>query len=69
MDERAVAAALARLVGPDGSPVVTADWAQVSRTFTLPSDVADGRLDICWDMNPGDRAWIDDVTLHCDTCR
>ncbi|MCL4368646.1 MAG: carbohydrate binding domain-containing protein [Actinobacteria bacterium] len=41
----------------------TNDWTQVVATFTTPSGYASGRLDVQWQLNAGDVAWIDDVAL------
>ena len=46
----------------------TTDWTQVSVTFTLPSTFSRGRLDVYWSLRPGDRAWVDDVSLRCVSC-
>ncbi|MCC7367706.1 MAG: VCBS repeat-containing protein [Chloroflexi bacterium] len=46
----------------------TIDWTQVSQQLTLPAGFTSGRLDVYWNMRPGDRAWVDDVALVCLTC-
>ena len=65
-----------RYARPDGGIVPynsqtvngTVDWTRISRTFTLPRDFTVGRLDVYWNMKPGDRAWVDDVELRCLSC-
>jgi hypothetical protein len=42
----------------------TADWTQISATFTTSADITEGRLDIMWDLRSGETAWIDDVSLQ-----
>lgn len=41
----------------------TTDWTQYTKTFTTPNDYIGGRLDMCWELNAGGEAWIDDVYL------
>jgi hypothetical protein len=51
--------------GPVGTSVTkekgTADWTQLSVTFTAPANTVGGRVDVLWDFKAGDRAWFDDV--------
>ncbi|MFN8633898.1 MAG: carbohydrate binding domain-containing protein [Chloroflexota bacterium] len=44
------------------------DWTQVSTTFTASPNVQSSRVDVFWDFQAGDRAWVDDVALQCLTC-
>ncbi|MCL4535449.1 MAG: carbohydrate binding domain-containing protein [Bacteroidetes bacterium] len=41
----------------------TRDWTRITTTFTTPSSYSSGRLDVQWELNSGDVAWIDDVSL------
>ena len=46
----------------------TADWTPLTVTFTAPAATAGGRVDLLWEFNAGDRAWLDDVQLRCTSC-
>jgi hypothetical protein len=42
----------------------TADWTQVIRNFTVPTDHVGGRLDLMWEIpGTGDAVWFDDISL------
>jgi hypothetical protein len=46
----------------------TADWTLLTVSFTAPATTAGGRVDVLWDFNAGDRAWLDDIQLLCTSC-
>ncbi|GAC1651464.1 MAG: hypothetical protein NVS4B8_26440 [Herpetosiphon sp.] len=41
----------------------TLDWIRTVAYFTTPANYASGRFDLVWNLNAGERAWIDDVSL------
>ncbi len=46
----------------------TADWTQLTTSFTAPANTVAGRVDLVWDLHAGDKGWFDDVQLVCSTC-
>jgi len=49
----------------DSTPRVsgTKDWTEMKISFVAPSTYVSGKLDILMDLNSGDTAWVDDVSL------
>ncbi len=43
----------------------TADWTQLTTSFTAPANTVAGRVDLVWDLHAGDKGWFDDVQLVC----
>lgn len=41
----------------------TSDWKEVKIIFTTPVDYVSGRLDILWELQNGDLAWVDDLSI------
>ncbi len=41
----------------------TQDWTKVSTTFRTPASVSNGKVDIVWQLVPGDSIWVDDVSI------
>jgi len=41
----------------------TRDWTQIQTTFTTPPNYVNGRLDILMDLESGEVAWVEDVSL------
>jgi hypothetical protein len=46
----------------------TSDWKKVSYSFRSPAEYEAGRLDLIWNLNAGESAWIDEVSLCRGTC-
>jgi|GEM_PF-5306360 len=42
----------------------TGDWCLSETYFTVPGDYLTGRFDVYWNLNSGDTAWIDDVSIN-----
>jgi len=42
----------------------TADWVRIEARFTTPPDHQTGWLRLLWDLEEGERAWVDDLCLR-----
>ena len=44
-------------------PRRTSDWILIEKTLTIPENFVSGRLDLIWEMEEGDSAFVDDISM------